>query len=349
MAFQGILTSAQINDDPQQQLRAWKTEKEFLVCIDTDGCVLDNMSAKQMLVFHPLFMDMNSLRGIETYYRLHAEHHNLWSKTRGCDRYVAIQLILGSLLEDALARDVIDVEWIGELKASVDGYVGWVNSTDGVSFGIPSLSEYHQEHGLDYNIARLLGWSEAVDRSFAFTTLKMDPFPNVREAIKYLAQRADILVVSGTPYSDLSQWWSNQDLTKYIRAIASKEMGKKDEHIRIIKHVGGYEDCKVIMCGDGGGDLKAVRNNDGLFFPAPAGRETAAWQDAPRVFEAFFAGAYRGSQLEKQKLDEFDNALLNTAPWEEPGYKHVEAYRKHQPLRVSLRDRYLPDGKLVVL
>lgn len=349
MAFKGVLSPEQIEKDPQQQLRSWKREHDFLVCIDTDGCVVDNMSAKQILVFHPFFMDMNNLRSIESYFRLHCEHHNLWATTRGCDRYLAIQLTLASLLEDPQGKDVIDAAWIKELKASVDSYVNWVNQTEGVSFGIPSLARYHKEHGRDYNITRLLAWSEAVDRSFAFITVPMEPFPYVRETVQYLAERADILVVSGTPYSDLAEWWVRNNLAQYAQAIASKEMGKKDEHIRIVKESGGYGDDHIIMCGDGGGDLKAVKKNNGLFFPTPPGKEVDAWSNAMEVFNAFFDGAYRGSELEKRKLEEFDNALLTKAPWEECDYEHIEAYRKNQQLRISLRDRYHPEGKLLIL
>jgi len=348
MSFMGILTAEQIAKDPQQQLRAWKREKDFLVCIDTDGCVLDNMSAKQMLVFHPFFMDMNNLRCIESFFRLHCEHHNLWGTTRGCDRYLAIQATLGSLLQDPAGKRTIDADWIRELKTSVDGYINWVRSTK-ASFGIPSLKKYHEANGLDYNITRLLSWSEAVDRSFAFTTLKMQPFPGVRETIEYLAERADILVVSGTPYSDLADWWTFQDMTKYIKAIASKEMGSKDVHIKVVKEAGSYADDNVIMCGDGGADLTSVQKNKGLFFPTPAGAEAKAWQEARLVFDAFFDGKYRGSSLEKQKLKEFDEALLKKGPWEEPDYDHKAAYRRHQPLRIALRDAYHPQGKLLVL
>lgn len=349
MAFMGVMTPEQIAEDPQQQLRAWKPEKEYLVCIDTDGHCLDNMSAKQMLVFHPFYMDMNGLRGIEVFFRVHCEHHNLWSTTRGCDRYLAVQATLGSLLDDPQGKDMIDADLIRGLKQSIDGYIDWINATEGVSFGIPTLTQYHQDHGLDYNITRLLSWSEAVDRSFAFTTLKMKAFPGVRETVECLSERADILVVSGTPYNDLAEWWGSQDLLKYIKAIASKEVGKKNVHIGMAKEAGGYTDDNVIMGGDGGGDLKAAQENNALFFPTPAGKEVEAWADARGVFDAFFDGKYRGSDLEKQKLDEFDGALLKQGPWEEAGHDPEAAYKVNQELRVSLYKDYLPEGKLVVL
>jgi hypothetical protein len=38
------LTEKQIKEDPEQQLRKFKRTKDFLVAIDTDGCVTDNMN-----------------------------------------------------------------------------------------------------------------------------------------------------------------------------------------------------------------------------------------------------------------------------------------------------------------
>jgi len=348
MAFMGVLTDEQVEQAPQQQLRSWQSEHDFLVCLDTDGHVLDNMWAKQVIVFHPHYMDMNGLRDIELYFRIHAEHHNLWADTRGCDRYVAVQLTLNSLLEDLQARQAIPTDHVKDLLNSLNGYVEFVNSSGGQkAFGIPSLFEYHKSHGLDYNITRLLAWSEAVDRTFQFVTLTMPPFPGVRETVQYLCERADILVVSGTPYRDLASWWQSAGLAQCVKAIAGKEMGKKTEHIRVVKEQGGYADDHVIMGGDGGGDLKAARANNALFFPTPAGREVEAWASARQTFDAFFEGRYRG-ELEDEKVKVFNEVLLKQGPWEAPDYDARAEYEKLQPKRIETYQQLHPNGKLLV-
>ena len=58
------LNEKQIKEDPEQQLKNFKRTKDFLVAIDTDGCVTDNMNGKQMLIFHPQFMEFYQLREI---------------------------------------------------------------------------------------------------------------------------------------------------------------------------------------------------------------------------------------------------------------------------------------------
>ncbi|MHC4789267.1 MAG: HAD family hydrolase [Planctomycetota bacterium] len=349
MPFQGVLTEEQVRQDPQQQIRNWQRAHDFAVCIDTDGCVLDNMWAKQVIVFHPHFMHMNGLRDVEMFFRIHAEHHNLWATTRGCDRYLAVCHTLRSLLEDPQAQDALPRQHVQNLLASVQGYVDFVEGSGGQrAFGIRSLFEYHERNGLDFNVTRLLAWSEAVNRSFRFVTLGMPPFEGVGGALECLAQRADLLVVSATPYGDLAQWWTRAEVSQYVQAIAGKEMGKKADHIRLLKEAGGYKDGQVMMIGDGGGDLKAARANGALFYPTPAGRELEAWRDAREAFDAFFNDQYRGA-LEEEKVAEFRSVLLDRGPWELEGYEAREEYGKLQDKRIETYGLLHPHGRLFVL
>jgi len=91
------LTDEQIKNEPEQQLKNFKRRKDFLVAIDTDGCVTDNMNGKQMLIFHPHYMEFYQLWGIESYFREIAEYYNLFSIHRGCNRFIAVQHTLKSL------------------------------------------------------------------------------------------------------------------------------------------------------------------------------------------------------------------------------------------------------------
>ena len=349
MAFRGILSHDQMAGDPRQQITSWQREHDFAVCIDTDGCTLDNMWAKQLIVFHPHYMDMNGLRGAEMHFRIHAEHHNLWGATRGCDRYLAVQHTLTSLLADPQARSAIDEAQVRDLLGSLSGYVEFIDTSGGAKgFGIPSLRDYHEHHGLDFNITRLLAWSEAVDRTFPFVTLGMPPFDGVPETLEHLAGKADLLVVSATPYEDLSAWWTQTGLARHVQAIAGKEMGKKADHIRLLMEAGGYSPDQVIMVGDGGGDLKAARANKALFYPVVAGREGEAWANAREAFDAFFAAGYRGA-MEDGLVAEFEGALLDRGPWELEGYDARAEYRKLQQKRVDTYRQLHPQGRLFTL
>ena len=361
--FLGRLTTEQIKDKEtaQQQLKTWPAEHEFLTCFDVDGHLLDNMTSKQVIVFQPHFMDIFGLREIETYYRLHAEHHNLWSKDRGCDRHEAKSFTLGSLQTDPKLEAEMPkglAEKLRNIKASIDAYIGHIQKTGG-AYGFDSLHEFQQAHRDDDNLTLLVVWSRAVDLTFPFVTIPMQPFPKVRETLAFVAEKADVLIVSKTPYEDICNWLERHDLVQYVTAVAGKEQGGKDEHIcmamggefdaqakKVTKQGNKYPSEKVIMGGDGGGDLKAAKKNDAFFYPTPPGREEEAWLRAvDDVFAPFFRGEYAGREADH--IEVFENAMLPRGPWEEPGYDHRAAFLRLQEKRKQLYRQLKPGGRLV--
>lgn len=360
--FLGRLSETEIKDKAtaQRQLLSWEPKHEFLCCFDVDGHLLDNMTAKQVIVFHPHFMDVFGLRSIETFVRLHAEYHNLWSKDRGCDRHEAILLTLESLLADpALTAGADDalLSKLASIKASLSGYIEQIRATGG-AYGFDSLLQHQQSHPDDENLTRFTIWSKAVDLTFPFVTIPMPPFPNVRESLKFVSELADVLIVSKTPYTDICNWLEAHDLMRYVTAVAGKEQGNKDEHIciamggefdakakKVVKKGSKYSSDRVIMGGDGGGDLKAAKRNDAFFFPTPPAQEEAAWAEAIEdVFGPFFEGRY--AEKEAARIEAFEAAMLTQGPWEAADYDHAGEYMKLQPKRQQLYRQLKPGGKL---
>ena len=343
------LTEQQIKEDPEQQLRNFKRTRDFLVAIDTDGCVTDNMNGKQMLIFHPQFMEFYGLWGIESYFREVAEYYNLFSVDRGCNRFIAIQLTLKALASREDVKRVLAEKHI-ELPdvKPLDEYIAYARENK-LGLGNPSLEEFiNKKNPTCFALYKLLGWSEAVNRTFPHISAKIPPFRGVKKCLELMAQYADIMVVSKTPYEDLANYWEAQGIADYVHVIAGQEMGSKAHHIEVAKKAGGYKDDHVLMIGDGGGDLKAVRENDGLFYPTPPGREQEAWDKFPEAFEAFIQEKYKG-EFERKLLDDFDKALLRTPPWEKPGYDHIEAYKEKQEIRKALYKKLNPGGRLLIL
>ncbi|MFH2067867.1 MAG: hypothetical protein ABII89_00160 [Candidatus Omnitrophota bacterium] len=342
------LAQREIKEDPEQQLRNFKRTKDFLVAIDTDGCVTDNMNGKQILIFHPQYLEFYQLWGIESYFREVAEYYNLFSVHRGCNRFLAVQFTLKAL---AAREDVAGAaEEKGVLLPDIkplDDYIACC-SQNNLGLGNPSLEKFLATRPLDLAIYKLLGWSEAVNRTFPFVNTKIPPFDNVSESLKLMAENADVLVVSQTPYEDLVNYWDAQGISEHIRFIAGQEMGNKTHHIQVVKAAGGYEDSKVLMLGDGDGDYRAVNKNNGLFYPIPAGLEQEAWRKFPERFELFLKGEYKG-EIEDKLFSEFSKVLLNTPPWEEPGYDHKKAYRAKQEIRKTLYAKLNPGGRLLTL
>src|SRR5665213_3628503 len=98
--------------DSSQALRDFQPAKKFFVGIDSDGCVFDSMEIKHKECFTPAFIKHFHLQPASKYAREAWEFVNLYSKSRGCNRFHALSLALNLLRErkEVIARQVAIVE-----------------------------------------------------------------------------------------------------------------------------------------------------------------------------------------------------------------------------------------------
>ncbi|HPP11297.1 MAG TPA: hypothetical protein PKW42_01065, partial [bacterium] len=179
------LSPEQVKSDPERQLRDFKRHHEFLVAVDSDGCVVDNMNGKQILIFHPLYIEFYNLWPIETYVREIFEYYSLFSIHRGCNRFLAVQSTVRDLHARQDVRTIVEKEKIIlPAREPVDAYIKYATENK-QGLGNPGLEKFLTSRGMDWPVHKLLGWSEAVNRSFPF--LEIPPFENVRQALSYMA------------------------------------------------------------------------------------------------------------------------------------------------------------------
>ncbi len=329
----------------RERLKNFSREKKFLIAIDSDGCVFDSMNPKQIVVFHPQIMEFYELWGIESYLREVAEFVNLFSKMRGCNRFMALQYIFRFLKERPDVQKLLLEESISlPDTTSLDDYI---KTYKDISLGNPTLEEYTKKIS-DESLSKLLEWSKSVNLTIAKKIKNIPPFKWIRESLESASEKADLVVVSQTPYEALDREWKEHDLNGYVDAIAGQEMGKKEDHIRIAAQK-RYPHDKMLMIGDAPGDKKAADANDALFYPIVPGRETQSWEKLleealPKFFEGTFAGDY-----EESLLAEFDRALPSELAWLETNYDHQESYRQRQALRKALYERFDPQGRLLLV
>src|SRR3990172_7506346 len=67
-----------------------KKQNVFLVGIDSDGCAFDTMEVKHKECFIPNIVQHYGLAGVSKYAREAAEFVNLYSKSRGINRFPAL-------------------------------------------------------------------------------------------------------------------------------------------------------------------------------------------------------------------------------------------------------------------
>src|SRR5438445_9928845 len=94
--------------DPTQALRDFQPKKKFFIGIDSDGCVFDSMEIKHKECFTPMFIKHFHLQAVSKYARETWEFVNLYSKTRGANRFPALSRSLNLLRArpQVIARNV---------------------------------------------------------------------------------------------------------------------------------------------------------------------------------------------------------------------------------------------------
>src|ERR1041384_4504273 len=85
--------------DPAQVLRDFKPAREFFIGIDSDGCIFDSMEIKHKECFTPMFIKHFHLQAVSKYAREVWDFVNLYSKTRGANRFPALVRALNLLRE----------------------------------------------------------------------------------------------------------------------------------------------------------------------------------------------------------------------------------------------------------
>ena len=276
------------------------------VGIDSDGCAFDTMEIKHKECFAPNIIKGWDLQPVSKYAREAAEFVNLYSKWRGINRWPALVMVFDLLRErpEVQARHVAPPQ-APHLRAFIDDDA-FPKSNDGL---IAYMAQYP-----DPELDRALAWTEAVNASIADMVHGIPPFPYVRESLAFLADKADMIVVSATPLEALSREWQEHDIARYVRVIAGQEMGKKTLHLKLAARP-KYPPDRILMIGDAPGDMRAAKANDALFYPINPGHEEASWQRfQEEAVHRFLAGEYAGA-YETALIAEFEMLLPDVPPW----------------------------------
>jgi len=287
------------------KLKTLQPQKEFFIGIDSDGCAFDTMEIKHKECFCPNVIKHWGLQTISKYAREAWEFVNLYSKTRGANRFI-------TLIESfRLLEERNEVKARKFAMPDIAAVIEWTKNE--TQLGNPVLQAYAAKVN-DPVINRALEWSLAVNRTVTEMVHGITPFPLVKESLLKLTNQADAIVISQTPVEALEREWKENDIEQYVRIIAGQEFGTKTEHLALAAK-GKYPDNKILMIGDAPGDMRAAKNNEVLFFPINPGHEEESWK---RFYEdgmeKFFAGEFAG-EYEERLIAEFNQYLPEMAPW----------------------------------
>lgn len=268
-------------------LEYYKKQKEYLVCVDSDGCAMDTMDIKHILCFGPRMVEEWGLEAWREPILKRWNDINLYTITRGINRFKGL----------AMALDEINSQY-----TRIDGVehlVDWAEIS-------PELSNAALEREIEANpeveiFKKALSWSIAVNRSInSIPDEKKLPFELAREALEFAHKYADVAIVSSANLDAVLEEWEKYHLIEHTDIVLAQNSGSKAFCIgELLKH--GYERNKVLMCGDALGDMQAAEKNGVYYYPILVKNEKASWQEFmsegfARLLDGTYAGEYQSAK-----------------------------------------------------
>jgi phosphoglycolate phosphatase-like HAD superfamily hydrolase len=286
-------------------LEKLEPQKNFFIGIDSDGCVFDTMEVKHKEFFVPNTIKAFELYAISKYVRETWDFVNLYSKTRGINRFPALVRVMSLLSERA---EIIEMNYP---LPDMEPLKEWISKE--TRLGNPVFKEYCKSNPHP-SLEPILKWTEAINMDIARWLRNVPPFHYAGKSIEKLHGVADSIVVSQTPLEALTREWEEHKIDRYVRAIAGQELGTKTEHLAMAAK-GKYPDSHILMIGDAPGDFKAAHDNGALFFPVIPGMENKSWKlFFEEALDMFINEKYEGEYQDKL-LREFDKSLPEKPSW----------------------------------
>lgn len=269
------------------KLSGYIRKKEFLVCVDSDGCAMDTMDIKHIRCFGPCMVEEWGLKQWKKEILDRWNEINLYTMTRGINRYKGLSMALQEI--DQKYRPIEDLDTLAE----------WVKNS-------PELSNGALQSAIDQkdsiSLKKALSWSKAVNASInQLPEEEKRPFEGVKEALALAHEKADVAIVSSANPDAVLEEWERFGLLEYTDIVLAQDAGSKAYCIgELLK--AGYEKDHVLMCGDAPGDLKAAEQNGVFYYPILVRREKESWDEfresaLGKLLEGSYGGAYQQEKI----------------------------------------------------
>ena len=251
--------------------------KNFLICIDSDGCAVDSMEIKHRRCFGPCMIEVWHLEKWQDKILNRWNEINLYTRTRGINRFLALEIILTQINDSYMRIDGIDEyqKWCREAKTFSNAAVR------------EQAELTHQPI-----FEQVLSWSSAVNSRIESIGPEIRPFDGVKDALAQMKQKADIAVVSSANPRAVNDEWTRFGLIEYTDFVMAQDSGTKSAGIRRMID-SGYDSRRTLMIGDAPGDEEAAKENSVLYYPILAGHENESWELLrSEALKRFFGDGY---------------------------------------------------------
>ncbi|MXX98185.1 MAG: HAD hydrolase-like protein [Rhodothermaceae bacterium] len=278
--------------------------KDFLIAIDSDGCVFDTMEVKHKECFCPVTIRHYGLQAVSKFVRDSWEFVNLYSVDRGMNRFPALVRVIDQLrTRPEVLRRGVTIPVLEELR-------DWIHTKP--KLGNPALADAAERIPA---LVDALAWSEAVNQAVTEMVHGVPPFPYVHDVLSKATNQADMMVASSTPVDALHREWGEHGLSEYVQVIAGQEMGSKSHQLSTLAG-SQYASDHMLMIGDAFSDYRAAKSVEACFYPVLPGEEESSWERLQHeALDRFFACEYQGS-YEQGLISELRERLPEHPPWE---------------------------------
>ena len=269
-------------------LNEYVKRKDYLICVDSDGCAMDTMDIKHFRCFGPCMVTEWDLEEWETPILDRWNEVNLYTMTRGINRFKGLAMALTEISEKY--RSIEDL----------DALCRWVETS-------PALSNDALQQAIAANpgstsLPKALNWSIAVNKAIqALPESEIKPFALALEALRFAHERADVAIVSSANLGAVLEEWEKHGLLPHTDIVLAQNVGSKAYCIaELLKK--GYDPDKVLMCGDAPGDLQAAEKNGVFYFPILVRNEKESWKEfMEKGFGHLLNGTYEGAYQNEKK------------------------------------------------
>ena len=281
----------------KEDIKEFRKTRNFLICIDSDGCVMNTMDVKHMRCFGPCLVyewDLGEYR--EEIIRLWRKV-NLLSVSRGVNRFQGLAQVLKNIHEN-----YTEVE-------GLEDYLRWAESAQELSD--KSLEEAFEKTE-NICMKKALDWSRLVNQSMAMVSdTKKPPFEGTEDALRLAREQADIVILTAANRQEINKEWEVFELAQYTDLLMSQESGRKEECLKRLLEE-GYEKDHVLMVGDAPADLAAAQAAGVLFYPILAYQERESWENFSEALDHFIKEEYAGTYQEERIRDFQENLHIET-------------------------------------
>ena len=265
---------------------------EYLVCVDSDGCVMDTMNCKHFHCFGPCMVEEWELGQWREEILERWNVINLFSMTRGINRFKGLAMALGEINEKY--KPIVGIKALQHWADTAPAL-----SNDGVAKAAAEAADPDAKLVLE----KALAWSKAVNASIVELPEELKvPYAGAKEGLAAAHRFADVAMVSSANRDAVEEEWGKFGLLEHTDIVLAQDIGSKAVCIaEMLKF--GYDPNKVLMVGDAPGDCDAAEKNGVCYYPILVNHEKESWDEAVSVgFGKLQSGEYAPYGAEKKQV-----------------------------------------------